>query len=277
MNDDVRRRELGQFLRTRRERLTPAMFEPPVGAKRRRTPGLRREELSQLAGISPTWYTKLEQGQEIQVSAQVLESLARVLQLTPDERKHLYVLAREQLPLPASSHPSRMGPELQQMLDALQPNPAFVLNERWDILGWNLAASRVFTDFGKLSDWERNFVWIMFAEPDQRTLYMHWEYWARKTIAMFRTSGGREAGEPWFNERRDRLMEASPEFRDWWEEHEVSEPHRGHKEFCHPAAGTLHFQSTAPLVGDDPSLRLFLYTPPPKDHTLQKLLELIRS
>src|SRR5260221_7250325 len=119
MNDDPRRAELAHFLRTRRERLSPSLFQLPTGATRRRTPGLRREELAQIAGISPTWYTKLEQGQEIQVSVQVLESLVRVLQLTPDERTHLYVLAREQLPMPTQRHTSSISEDLQGLLDAL--------------------------------------------------------------------------------------------------------------------------------------------------------------
>ncbi len=125
MKDEQRRAELAHFLRTRRERLSPAQFALPAGTKRRRTPGLRREELAQVAGIGLTWYTKLEQGQEIQVSAQVLESLARVLQLTPDERTHLYVLAREQLPLPTQRHTPRISEDLQCLLDALDRHRGF--------------------------------------------------------------------------------------------------------------------------------------------------------
>src|SRR5579884_3801624 len=117
MNDEQRRTELAHFLRSRRERLSPTQFQLPMGAKLRRTPGLRREELAQVAGISPSWYMKLEQGQEIRVSAQVLESLAQTLQLTPSEREHLYVLAREQLPLPMKNHTPHISEDLQATLD----------------------------------------------------------------------------------------------------------------------------------------------------------------
>ncbi|GHO61489.1 hypothetical protein KSC_003810 [Ktedonobacter sp. SOSP1-52] len=144
-----------------RERLLPAQFHLPVGGRRRRTPGLRREELAHLAGIGLTWYVKLEQGQDIQVSAQVLESLACTLQLTPDERNYLFLPAREQFPLPLHTPLPNISVELQNVLDALLPNPAFVTNERLDILGWNRSASRVFADYASLPAWERNLVWLI--------------------------------------------------------------------------------------------------------------------
>ncbi|QBD76005.1 XRE family transcriptional regulator [Ktedonosporobacter rubrisoli] len=275
MKDEQRRAELAHFLRTRRERLSPAMFHLPYGAKHRRTPGLRREELAQVAGISPTWYMKLEQGQAIQVSAQVLESLAQSLQLTPGERNHLYLLAREQLPLPMQRHTPQISEELQGVLDALTPYPAFVVNERWDVVGWNLAASQVFADFAAFSDWERNLVWIMFTQPDQRALYVDWECWAQHILALFRASGGREADEDWFIERRDRLMQASSEFREWWQWHEVGDAHTGNKELNHPLVGPLVLRATTLLVADDPNLKLFVYTPLPQADTAQKLVWLV--
>ncbi len=275
MQDEQCRSELAHFLRIRRERLKPSQFHLPQGAKRRRTPGLRREELAQVAGISPTWYMKLEQGQEIQVSAQVLESLCRVLQLTADERTHLYLLARQQLPLPLKPHTSQISEDLQGVLDALNPHPAFVVNERWDVMGWNIAAGQVFADYGVYSDWERNLAWMMFTQSDQRTLYANWECWAKLTLSLFRASGARAAGELWFIERRDRLIQMSAEFREWWPQHEVGEAHMGHKELNHPLVGSLMLRSTTLLVADDPNLKLFVYTPLPQADTAQKLAWLV--
>lgn len=275
MHDEQRRSELAHFLRTRRERLKPSQFHLPQGAKRRRTPGLRREELAQIAGVSPTWYMKLEQGQEIRASAQVLESLSQALQLNPDERTYLYLLARQQLPLPPQQPSSGISEDLLAMLDALGSHPAFVINERWDVLGWNKAAAQVFTDYGTYSDWERNAVWIMFTQPDQRTLYVEWECWARQTLSLFRASGARAGGEPWFSERRDRLIQASAEFREWWQQHEVSEVHTAEKELNHPVVGSLMLRSTMLTVTTDPNLKLVVYMPLPQMDTAQKLAWLI--
>jgi len=272
MNDEPRRVELAHFLRTRREHLSPSLFHLPEGAKRRRTPGLRREELAQIAGISPTWYMKLEQGREIQVSAQVLESLVRVFQLTTAERTHMYMLARQELPLYVQSHTRQINPDLQRVLNALNPHPALVLNERWDIVGWNQAASQVFVDYSTLSEWERNLVWIMFTQSDQRILFTYWECWAQRILALFRACGGYGAGESWFIERRDRLMQANPEFHTWWKMHEVGEAHMEQTSLNHPRVGSLKLQLTALRVVDNPNLQIFVYTPLPQMDTSQKLV-----
>jgi transcriptional regulator with XRE-family HTH domain len=272
MSDDPRRAELAHFLRTRRERLSPSLFQLPTGAKRRRTPGLRREELAQIAGISPTWYMKLEQGQEIQVSAQVLESLVRVFQLTTAERTHLYLLARQELPLSVQNHTPQITPDLQRVLNVLNPHPALVLNERWDVVGWNQAACQVFLDYRTLSDWERNLVWLMFTQPDQRVLFTYWECWAQRFLALFRACGAYGAGESWFTERRDRLMQASPEFQAWWKMHEVGEAHMEQTSLNHPRVGSLILQLTALRVVENPHLQLFVYTPLPRMETSQKLM-----
>lgn len=277
MNDEQRRAELAHFLRSRRERLSPAQFHLPVGAKIRRTPGLRREELAQVAGVSTSWYMKLEQGQEIQVSAQVLESLAQALQLTSSEREHLYVLAREQLPLPPKHHTSRISKDLQETLDVLNPHPVMVLNERLDVVGWNRAASLVFADFDALPDGERNFVWIMLTQPDQRHLYADWHYWARQTVALFRTSTGRISGDSSFIELRDRLMQASSEFREWWSRHDIGEAPIVQKKLHHPLVGLLVLRTTPLLLAEDPNLKVFVFTPLPEADTAQKLLWLVHS
>jgi transcriptional regulator with XRE-family HTH domain len=277
MDEDPRRRELAQFLRTRRERLSPSQVQLPAGGGRRRAPGLRREELAQLANVGLTWYTKLEQGQAIQVSAQVLESLAQALRLSADERRHLFVLAREQLPLPEHTYVQQISPDLKHLLEALMPNPTVLVNERWDIIGWNRVAPRVFVDYGALSEWERNYVWLMFMHPAMCRLFCSWQDAARRALGLFRASGGHNGvGEPWFIERRDRLMEASPEFRAWWHLHEVSEGYSGRKELHHPLVGSLVLQSTILIVADDPNLRLFVNTALPEADSVQKLAQLAR-
>lgn len=276
MDDAERRSVLGNFLRTRRERLKPSQFHLPDGG-RRRTPGLRREELAQLAGIGLTWYVKLEQGQDIQVSAQVLESLSRTLQLTPDERTYLFVLAREQLPLPLQTSHPQMSTELQNVLDALLPSPAFVTNERLDIIGWNQTASQIFANYATLSAWERNLVWLIFTDTAQRKIYGQWEEAAQRILGLFRACGGQHADEDWFIERRDRLMQASSQFRRWWERHDVGEEHLKRKELFHPGVGLLVVQPMALLVADDPNLTISLYTPLPEAETARKLAQLAQE
>jgi transcriptional regulator with XRE-family HTH domain len=274
MHDAERRAALAHFLRTRRERLSPAHFHLPDGGRRRRTPGLRREELAHLAGIGLTWYVKLEQGQDIQVSAQVLESLARTLQLTPDERAYLFVLAREQLPLPRQSALPQISAELQNVLDALLPSPAFVTNERLDIIGWNRTASQIFADYAALPDRERNLVWLIFTDPAQRTIYVQWEEAAQRILGLFRASGAQHADDGWFLERRDQLMQASPEFRTWWVRHDVGEERLKRKELYHQVVGLLVVQPMTLLVADDPTLTISLYTPLPEADTACKLNQL---
>lgn len=270
MKDEERRAELAHFLRSRRESLKPSQFSLPQGARQRRTPGLRREELAQLAGISPIWYTKLEQGQPIQVSAQVLESLTQTLQMTSQEREYLYVLAREHLPLPLQHHTSAISADRQSMLDALNPNPALMVNERWDVVGWNRSASQVFTDYQTLSAWERNLIWLMFTRPEQRARYPNWESLGRQILADFRARSSSSTGETWWVALRDRLMQASPEFHEWWSRHDIGTGGT-QKELNHPLVGLLSLQSTTLVLADDPNLRLLLYTPLAQTDTAEKL------
>ena len=275
MHEDQRRNELAHFLRIRRERLLPAQFHLTDGIKRRRTPGLRREELAQIAGIGLTWYTKLEQGQDIRVSEQMLESLAQTLQLTPDERVHLFVLARGHPPLPARTCTHQLGVEHQRLLNDLNPNPAYVTNDCWDIIGWNQAASSVFSDFAALSLWERNLVWIILTHPSQRTLVVNWECVAQRMVGLFRASGARDPGASWFIERRDRLLEVSPAFRDWWTQYDVGEVNIQRKDLHHPLVGRLSLQSTIMQLLDVAELKFFIYTPLPENDTASKIRNLL--
>lgn len=258
MNDKERRQELAQFLRTRRERLSPEAAGLSTSS-RRRTPGLRREELSQLAGIGLTWYTRLEQGQDILVSPQVLESLAKVFDLNAAERHHLFVLARDQVPTDPYSLISTISPQLQSTLDTIG-NPAYIINPRWDIIGWNQAMLRVFSNSDMISPYERNIPRSMFTNPLQRTLLRNWEKEARGTLALFRASTDRYVQEPWFKDLVAELQQKSPEFRAWWPQHDVQSAHAGLKELNHPFAGLLTLQTSTFQVVDAPDLRMIIFT-----------------
>ncbi len=277
MNSEQRRGELAHFLRSRREHLSPSQYDLLEGTKRRRTPGLRREELAQLAGVSPVWYTKLEQGQDIQVSAQVLEGIAHVLQLTSQERNYLHVLARGQFPLNIHAPTASVGEDVQALLTALNPHPALVVNERMDVVGWNVAASQTFIDYANLSDWERNTLWMVFTRPAGYTPYDNWDYWAQRSAALFRASGGLYGEDSWFAERRDRLMQVSSEFRKWWPRHDVEDSLVGYKEFHHPRVGILHLRSTTLMVAAHPNLKMFIYTPVDGMKTTEKLAWLVQT
>ncbi|MBA2680014.1 MAG: helix-turn-helix domain-containing protein [Ktedonobacteraceae bacterium] len=271
MNDTKRRQELAQFLRTRRERLSPEAAGLSTSS-RRRTPGLRREELSQLAGMGVTWYTRLEQGQDILVSPQVLESLARVFDLNAAERDHLFILAREQVPADPYPLTSTISPQLQSTLDTIG-NPAYITNPRWDIIGYNQAMVRVFSGSDAFSTHERNILRSMFTNPLQRTRLRDWEKEARGTLALFRAGSDRYVQEPWFKDLVAELQQASPEFREWWPQHDIQSAYTGRKELYHPLVGLLILQTSTFQVIDAPDLRMVIFTAAEAE-TARKLIRL---
>src|SRR5260370_30160517 len=199
MNEKERRTELAQFLRTRRERIVPQQVGLTPGT-RCRTPGLRREELALLAGVGATWYTWLEQGRAITVSGQVLESLARVLQLDADERTHLFILAREQLPADPLPLTQTVDSALQLILDTMGIYPAWVLSPRWDIIAWNQAACRVLGDVSVMTSRERHILWLLFTDARYRAMAVDWEREAQRFLALFRATTQRYVGEAWLTE-----------------------------------------------------------------------------
>lgn len=274
MNDQERRNELAHFLRTRRERISPEAVGLP-GGSRRRTPGLRREELAWLAGIGVTWYTSLEQGRAITVSPQVLESLARVLDLNAAERNHLFFLARQQQPADPYPFTAAVSPALQRILDSMGTSPAYVANPRWDLLAWNQAMAVIYTDFGALPLRERNILRLTFTHPFRRTLLANWEKAAQGLLALFRASTERYVGEPWLKALVAELELASPEFRAWWPHHAIQATHTGKKELNHPLVGRLVLQPTTFQVTDAPDLRMVIYTPLAEANTAEKLAQLV--
>ena len=276
MNDKARRAELAQFLRTRRERISPQHVGLPPGT-RRRTPGLRREELALLAGVGATWYTWLEQGRAITVSGQVLESLARVLQLNADERAHLFILAREQLPADPLPLTRTIDPALQLILDSIGIYPALVSNPRWDILAWNQAACRVLGDISALTSRQRHILWFIFTDPRYRAMLVDWEGAAQHALAFFRASTQRYVGEAWLTELVNGLKQASPAFREWWTRHDVQGVQTEYKHLIHPLVGQLVLQAKTFDVADHPDLRMIVYTPVLGTDTAAKLAGLSES
>jgi transcriptional regulator with XRE-family HTH domain len=253
------RRELADFLRTRRERIQPAdVGLPPTS--RRRTPGLRREELAMLAGMSATWYTYLEQARDVRVSEQVLESLARALSLDNNERTHLYVLAHGSTPPNRTAPREELDPKVARLLEILEPNPAYVTGAHYDLLSWNPAAAALFTGFDELPDGRRNLAWWIFTHPAARKILLDWESEAQALLARFRAAAGRHPDDPRFAGLTEDLASASPEFAAWWRRHDVLASSSGSKRLRDPRRGVVTFDHTVLEIADAPDQRLVVYT-----------------
>lgn len=271
----ARRREFAAFLRTRRERLTPASVGLPSGL-RRRTPGLRREEVALLAGVGATWYTWLEQGRDVRPSAEVLSALAGALRLDGAERQHLFVLNDRPPPTPRATGPEVVSETLLRMLTSMTTQPAYVMGRRWDILAWNRAAVRVFGDYATREGDARNIMHMLFADPAHRRLLLDWEALAPAVLAMFRVDSARYAGDPDFERLIALLSRVSPEFRTWWARHDVQQPLSGHKRILHPTGGRMDFEYASLDVSDQPGMKLVIYTPLQQNRTAEKLVALLR-
>jgi transcriptional regulator with XRE-family HTH domain len=265
-----RRAELGKFLRTRRARLSPADFGMPEGS-RRRTPGLRREELALVAGVGVTWYTWLEQGREINVSIQVLEALARTLGLDRAERWHMYVLA-EAVPVAVSTGRCTVPGTLAEILGALDPLPAVVTNTRFDILAENDAFLDLFRDWHSLPCVHKNLLWCTLTEPSARDKFPQYEEGVRYQVARLRAAYARHVGDPGWEEDIRRLSTLSGEFAELWARHEVAEFRPCTRTFVHQAAGPLTFTTSELQVPGSPEARLTVYTPA-DDETRKRLPE----
>ncbi len=252
------RGELGDFLRSRREQLAPATVGLPAGT-RRRTPGLRREEVAALAGIGVDWYIRLEQGRSVNPSGTTIDALARALRLSRVEHGHLRSLARSHDP---RAFEREVVPPTVARLVAGLPHPAYVTGRRWDVLAWNDAAADVLTDFGKHSADDRNLLVYMFTRPDARRLFgAAWADEARRMLALFRPTHDLWASDPAFVALVARLRRDSREFARWWRAHDVRTSVAGQKVLHHRRRGALRFEYATFQSNDDPSLRLALYTP----------------
>jgi transcriptional regulator with XRE-family HTH domain len=267
---EARRRQSGAFLRSRRERLMPSDVGLPDGF-RRRTPGLRREEVALLAGVGATWYTWLEQGRDVQPSAEVLSALADALRLDAAERRHLYILNDRTPPEPKPTGPERVELPLLRMLDSLTGQPAYVLGRRWDVLAWNRAAELLFGDYGNLEGDQRNIMHILFANKEHRKLLVDWSEVASTALAMFRADSARYAGDADFERLINHLMSVSGEFRQLWSRQDVLRSLGSHKRIKHAIAGRMTFEYTSFDVTGQAGMKLVVYTPLDSDCTVEKL------
>jgi transcriptional regulator with XRE-family HTH domain len=272
-NGDQRRAELADFLRSRRAGLQPEDVGLP-GCGRRRTPGLRREEVAQLAGVGTTWYTWLEQGRDVRASLEVLEALAAALRLTPAERGHLILLGRGEQAPPPPAERERVSPTVRRLIANLG-SPASLLGRRYDLLAWNDAYSAVFGDLSQLPPERRNYLWLSFMDPARRELVDDWEVPARRALAKFRVEHAKYLGDPSFDSLVGALLEASPEFRKWWPRHEVVSSGEGRKRLNHPIEGTMVFEHAIFRHEEALEQRLALYTPLPEHDTPEKLARLL--
>jgi transcriptional regulator with XRE-family HTH domain len=275
-NGERRRAELSDFLRRRRASLQPEDVGLPNGG-RRRTPGLRREEVAQLAGVGTTWYTWLEQGRDVRASLEVLEAISRALRLTTAERTHLVLLGRGEEPPPCKSQTERVSGTLRRLIENLGTNPAYVLGRRWDYLAWNRAACMVLGDLDGLPRGQRNHVWLHFMDPARRERFPDWEKSSRLLVAKFRADSARHLGDPEFEQLIHALRQSSPEFCKAWKRHEVSGASTGRKEVRHPVVGPMVFEHAVFHPGEQPEQRLVLYSPLPEHDTAAKLERLMEE
>ena len=250
---------LGTYLRDRRTRLDPAALGFPRG--RRRTSGLRREEVAQRANISPTWYTWLEQGRGGAPSADVLDRIAKGLMLTEPEREHLFMLGLGRPPEVRYRPVHGITPRLQRILDALEVSPALIKTATWDVIAWNRAAAALLTDYAKLPSDQRNILRLIFANPDVRAHQEDWEGLARFVVSAFRADAARAGANAEVAELVDELSRTNPEFDALWRDNDVAAHREGSKRFRHPELGLLELEFSTFAVDGRPELGMVVYNP----------------
>ncbi|MCS0636868.1 helix-turn-helix domain-containing protein [Streptomyces sp. LP05-1] len=267
-----RRTELSEFLRSRRARLQPEDVGLAHFGRRRRVPGLRREELAQLAGVSVAYYTRLEQGNGRNVSAEVLDAIARALRLTEAEHGHLLRLAQpKNHKKKRTARPQRLRPALQELLDAMETVPAYVVGRRSDILGWNHLAAAVFGDWGAMAADERNWARIVFLRPESRELFLDWGQKASDLVSFLRMDAGCYPNDPWLPGLVGELSMRSEEFRRLWATHDVREKGHGVKRLRHPLVGRLDLSFETMRLSDDPDQSLVTYHAAPGSPSAEAL------
>ncbi|MFD8685282.1 helix-turn-helix domain-containing protein [Streptomyces sp. NPDC059651] len=270
---EVRRHELADFLRSRRERITPEQVGL-VRGRRRRTPGLRREEVAQLSAVGVTWYTWLEQARDIQVSPQVLDALARALLLDRSERTHLFSLAGAVDPAPGTECPS-ITPALRTMLRQLEPIPACVQNSRYDVLAHNRTYGRMLCDMDAVAPEDRNIMLLAYLNEEWRTSVIDIAEVARLMTAKFRAAMAEHLAEPAWKELLRRLETESPEFREIWARHEVVGPGGRSKVFRNAHVGVLRLETSDLWLGPAAGPRLVTYAP--RDEETRERLERLQA
>ena len=252
-------RRFGTYLKDRRGKLDPATLGFP--SERRRTPGLRREEVAQRANISPTWYTWLEQGRGGAPSAEVLDRIARALMLTEVEREHLFLLGLGRPPEARYRKDEGVTPRLQRVLDALEPTPAMIRTATWDVVAWNRAATVMMFDFGSVLPRERNVLRFIFLDPGVRAAHYDWESVARFVVSAFRVDAARAGAAAEVEPLVDELCQLSPEFKAMWRDNEVLSYGEAVKHIRHPVLGRIAFEYSVFAVDGRQDLSLLIYNP----------------
>ncbi|HVU92995.1 MAG TPA: helix-turn-helix transcriptional regulator [Jatrophihabitans sp.] len=257
--DALRRRELAEFLRSRRERIPPQQVGIAY-AGRRRTPGLRREEVAQLSGVGVTWYTWLEQGRDIHVSEQVLTAVARTLMLDRDERAHLFTLAGAS-DQSAVTECHAVTPQLQATLDKLDPFPACVQSAKYDVLAYNRAYNRLIVNFDEIPAEDRNCMWLAFTDPRWKKQVVDWPNSTARMVANLRVAMADHVGDATWKSFVSRLCAASPEFAEMWARHEVRAIENKAKKFKHPLVGMMTFEVNNTWLAPRAGRRMLVYVP----------------
>ena len=250
---------LGTWLKDRRAKLDPAAFG--FSPERRRTPGLRREEVAQRANISPTWYTWLEQARGGAPSADVLDRIARALMLTDVEREHLFFLGLGRPPAARYRKDDGVTPRLQRVLDALEPSPALIRTAIWDVVAWNRPATVMLIDYGSLPPGQRNILRFIFLDPRVRAAQYDWESVARFVVGAFRVDAARAGAATEVEPLVDELCRLSPEFKAMWRDNDVRTHGEVVKHIRHPVLGPLAFEYSAFAVDGRPDLSMVVYNP----------------
>lgn len=261
---------LGTFLRDRRMRLDPATFGFSTG--RRRTPGLRREEVAMRANISPTWYTWLEQGRGGSPSADVLDRIAKGLMLTEPERDHLHILAFGHPPEPRYRQRESITPRLQHVLDAMPFTPAIIRTATWDVLAWNKAATVIMTDYAKLPKEQRNILRLIFSDARARAAQDDWRNVARYVVGAFRADAARAGAKAEIRQLVEELSAVSPEFREMWNDNEITDKREGIKRLHHPDLGLIELEFSSFAVEGRSDLYMMVYSP-----VTPRVIEQLRS
>lgn len=253
---ETQSKELGHFLRSRREKLTPKAVGLG-GGQRRRTAGLRREEVAELAGIGVDWYVRLEQGRNVRPSAATIDALARALRLNKAEHAHLKALTRTAV---SGAFVRENVPDTVRRLVESLNQPAYITGRRWDVLAWNAAAAEIFA-FDRVPEEDRNILASMLTKPGPRKLFgAGWADEARRMVAQFRLTHDLWADDPAFRDLLERLRAGCPEFASWWKSHDIRGAIAGRKRLRHPKKGAMLFEYATFQANDDPALKLAIYT-----------------
>ncbi|OLT80774.1 helix-turn-helix transcriptional regulator [Mycobacteroides chelonae] len=274
MTEDPRWGELGKFLRARRAGLSPSMVGLPESTNARRVPGLRREEVADLAAISADYYRRLEQGR-LAASQSVLAALAQALHLNDDERAYLHDLAGNPPPRPRRRATQKVRPQLQWLLDQLTQNPAFVVGRFMDVLAWNATAAALYTDFSQIPPARRNLVLLAFLDPSIRAMFADWDSVVNTCVGFLRMDAAQYPHDPRLAELVGELSVNDLDFRKWWAAHDVARRTSGLKNLSHPVVGDLTLDWETFTCATDPNQQLVIMTPEPGSPSQERLQALI--